>query len=658
MIETMKVSPTALRPPRGILSAVQAFSIVICLSLLSLFSPIFAEEILEYHLDVEVLEDGTIEGTERILIIVDHQAVRLGIYRDYETAYYPNHKRIETPYQIISVTRDGAPEHYWTEAVGNDTLRLLTGAEQDFAANYLPKGVAQYEIKWRSKNHIRSFKEYDELYYNVTGNGWNFPMERVSARVTLPAGVSIIQAASYYGVMGSTFSGIEVSRSENTIEFRAARALNKGEGLTIAVGFTPDVVENKGFVAGPIDHFNNGVLARLPNIFSSASIPLLISASALFLFYAAVWFFAVRGKTMARAIGIQYYPPAELSVGDVMALAHRRVIDPMRVMNVTLIDLAVRGYLTFDSKGIRRHFRGLADLPADEDEKQLLMKLFGWRKSLNEYAHAQILFKAPPLQAYLALTQYVEALQERRKKHITKHNSWLTLGILMALAILYAYPKSSGENIATAIMVVILCFVALFTYIYTMGEGKDWRLSEKMYHWLFGLFFFPPFLLMVPFLVGSLTMTSAVFGFALAGLLNVAVFILFAYLFEKPKEPSVLLVQQVQALRDKMEIADKARYEILPSEEFEYLLPYAIIFGIDEGWVTQFVEVNEGYQPKWFRERSFNANSYRTSLSQIRDLTTSKGSSGSFGGSSRGSSGRGGGGSSGGGSGGGGGGGR
>lgn len=655
MREQTEDFPSTLRPMWGFLRTVQVFCVVLSLSLLS---PLFAEEILEYHLDVEVLADGTIEGTERILIIVDHQAVRLGIYRDYETAYYPNHKRIETPYQIISVTRDGAPEHYWTEAVGKDTMRLLTGAEQNLAANYLPKGVAQYEIKWRSENHIRSFKEYDELYYNVTGNGWKFPINQVSARVTLPAGASIIQAASYYGKMGSTLRGVEVSRSDNTIEFRAARALNSGEGLTIAVGFTPDVVEKQGFVAGPIDHFNNGILERLPTIFSSTSIPFLVSASVLFLFYLGVWFFVARGKT-SHAIGIQYYPPAELSVGDVMALAHRRVIEPMRVINVTLIDLAVRGYVTFDTKGIRRNFRGLSDLPADEDEKHLLMKLFGWRKSLSDYAHAQILFKTPPLQAYLALTQHTEALQARRKKHITNHNGWLTIGILIALVILYCYPKSPGENLATAIMVFILGFVALFVYIYTMGEGKDWRLGDQLFHWIFALFFFPPFLLMVPFLVGSLEITPAVFGFAIAGLLNVAVFILFAYLFERPKEPSVLLVQQVQALREKMEITDKARYQILPPEEFEYLLPYAIIFGIDQGWVSNFMDANRGYQPKWYRERQFNAHSYRASLNQTSGFAQPSGLSGSsFGGSSRSSSGSGGGGSSGGGSGGGGGGGR
>src|SRR5699024_12291236 len=60
----------------------------------------------------------------------------------------------------------------------------------------------------------------------------------------------------------------------------------------------------------------------------------------------------------------------------------------------------------------------------------------------------------------------------------SNHNGWLTIGILIALAILYCYPKSPGENLATAIMVFILGFVALFVYIYTI-DRKSTRLNSS-----------------------------------------------------------------------------------------------------------------------------------------------------------------------------------
>ena len=48
------------------------------------------------------------------------------------------------------------------------------------------------------------FADHDELYWNVTGNGWGFPIDRASARVVLPADVppADVRMEAYTGAAG------------------------------------------------------------------------------------------------------------------------------------------------------------------------------------------------------------------------------------------------------------------------------------------------------------------------------------------------------------------------------------------------------------------------------------------------------------------------
>ena len=51
----------------------------------------------------------------------------------------------------------------------------------------LPHGEHTYELVYRTDRQMGFFADHDELYWNVTGNGWDFPIDRATARVVLPA---------------------------------------------------------------------------------------------------------------------------------------------------------------------------------------------------------------------------------------------------------------------------------------------------------------------------------------------------------------------------------------------------------------------------------------------------------------------------------------
>jgi hypothetical protein len=47
----------------------------------------------------------------------------------------------------------------------------------------IPNGVHQYEIVYKTRNQIGFYDNYDEIYWNVTGNEWDFPIQQVSCQV-------------------------------------------------------------------------------------------------------------------------------------------------------------------------------------------------------------------------------------------------------------------------------------------------------------------------------------------------------------------------------------------------------------------------------------------------------------------------------------------
>jgi hypothetical protein len=61
-------------------------------------------------------------------------------------------------------------------------------------------------LRYRAENGLRFFEDHDELYWNVTGDEWDVPIEAASARIELPPGATGIRAIPVYGRLPSTES--------------------------------------------------------------------------------------------------------------------------------------------------------------------------------------------------------------------------------------------------------------------------------------------------------------------------------------------------------------------------------------------------------------------------------------------------------------------
>jgi len=294
-------------------------------------SPLAAQRTLvieSFQAELRVEANGDVQVTETLR--PRFQGSWNGIIRDLSLEHRTAQDRRERlDLELVGITDDAGQElRYEANNQGPWTRRFqiwVPGAQD---------ATRTVVIRYAVHNAIRFFEEgsdvgpLDELYWNVTGNGWEVPIERAGARVTLPAGVAPGQWAGYTGASGSTESAVRIVPGEESVAFTATRPLGPGEGLTVAVGWPPGAVARP---PGP------SLVGRGLGRWAPLALPFLVFG----------W--ALRGwrrtgkDPKARAIAVQYEPPPNLGPAEVGTLLDHRA--DMHDITATLVDLAVRGFV-------------------------------------------------------------------------------------------------------------------------------------------------------------------------------------------------------------------------------------------------------------------------------------------------------------------------
>ena len=85
-------------------------------------------------------------------------------------------------------------------------------------------------LHYRALNGLRFFPDHDELYWNVTGDEWDVPIEAAAARIELPAAARGVRAIAFNGAYGSTASDAKVDLDTTTIRVTMPHPLGFHEG--------------------------------------------------------------------------------------------------------------------------------------------------------------------------------------------------------------------------------------------------------------------------------------------------------------------------------------------------------------------------------------------------------------------------------------------
>lgn len=230
-----------------------------------------AEQILDYKSEIEIKKDSTMIVEETITVYSTGDEIKRGIYRDFPTQYKDKHgNKYNVGFEILSIKRDGKNEDYHTEKMKNG-IRIYIGNSN----TYLSPGYYTYTIKYQTNRQIGYFEDHDELYWNVTGNGWVFDIQNATAIVHLPEKTDMneVEYEAYTGKQGETKKNYtaSVNKRNNTVTFNITNTLKSNEGLTIVVEFEKGIVHEPTFEE-KLQYFlsdNKGVLIggiRINNI--------------------------------------------------------------------------------------------------------------------------------------------------------------------------------------------------------------------------------------------------------------------------------------------------------------------------------------------------------------------------------------------------------
>jgi Predicted membrane protein (DUF2207) len=234
-------------------------------------------------------------------------------------------------------------------------------------------------LRYRVANGLRFFDEHDELYWNVTGDEWDVPIESTSAQVRLPEGTTGIRAVAFRGARGSTEQAAVRVEPEG-VRVETTRPLAFREGLTIVVGWNPGIVHRPTAV----ERTASAVYSNVP-----LAIPPLV-------FFGMLWLWRARGRDPELAsIATQYEPPDQMTPAELGTLIDGK--PDMRDITATIVDLAVRGFVhitetetehlfglysskdyTFELKKQRGEWGGLKS-----HERAMLEAMFGSRASVS-----------------------------------------------------------------------------------------------------------------------------------------------------------------------------------------------------------------------------------------------------------------------------------
>lgn len=303
-----------------------------CFLLLLISGPGFAlEKILDYHSDVQIQQDGSIEVSETIRVNAEGNNIRRGIYRDFPTSYTDkrgNYYKVD--FEVLSVTRDDRPEPWHSDTRVNG-VRTYIGSENV----RLSPGQYTYRLSYKTTRQIGFFDDYDELYWNVTGNGWMFPIDHASATISIPESIdsSDFRTAFYTGSSGSTAQNARSQiLSGQSVEFETTRGLEPYEGLTVAVGWPKGLINQPGTQQKILWFFKD----------NGSATALLLGLLAAFGWYYRSW--KTHGKDPKKGVIIPLFEPP-----DGISPAGVSYIDKMRFNKRTfpaaIISLAVKGYL-------------------------------------------------------------------------------------------------------------------------------------------------------------------------------------------------------------------------------------------------------------------------------------------------------------------------
>ncbi|PST23654.1 DUF2207 domain-containing protein [Rhizobium sp. JAB6] len=557
------------------------FFLALCL-LLCTTAVTAAELITNFDQAIALHRDGSMRVVETISVNAEGQNIRRGIFRDFPLVMTDaGGRQIEVDFKVVSVERDGQPEDWRSERISGGE-RIYIGK----ADRILNPGPHTFRLTYDTNRQMRYFGDHDELYWNVTGNGWLFPILNAKATVTLPDGVQPQQLAFFTGQFGATGKNANASQQGNIAIFATTRPLAAAEGLTIAIKLA------KGAITPPSDSQQWGWFLR-DHLDTTIAIGGLIL---LFAYYMRSWIAVGRDPSPGVMVP-RWDPPDGISPALMNYIDNRGFAGSgWTAFSATAIDLAVRGYVILDDLKekvvIRPTGKAGGDLSGGD---KVLMQAVGPSAPL-------VIDRENGEAVQLLGSKFRSAIEGDHRGEYYKANSlYVIAGIVLSILILASVVIFGRLHENVLPLIITPGFLSIFVTIFASSIGRRFRrhsasLAQRIFSVLIFAFF------------GFVFVSIAVSGFAAAvvplweaGLLPLvaaivgifALNVVFYFLMGAPTPLGRKMMDGIAGLRQYLTLAERDRMNMqgapqMSPQHFEKLLPYAVALGVEKPWSSAF----------------------------------------------------------------------
>ncbi len=573
-----------------------------------------AEEVINrYHSEIRVSASGEMEVTETIEVNAEGNRIRHGIFRDFPLTFLDREgQTAHVDFTLLGVKRDGEDEPYKTEDIDNG-IRIYAGSA-DFD---VPEGRHVYEFRYRTDRQIRYFDDHDELYWNVTGNGWLFPIEAASADVEMPAPVTREGVTFYTGEYGSRDKDARiVSMSGNRVSFATTRPLSQGEGLSIVIS------QPKGAIAAP-----GG--AEQARWFLRDNLGAIIAGTGfvvVFLYYFLSW--SKVGRDPPAGVMVpRWDPPGGLSPALINYVDNKGFSGQgWTALSASALQLAVKGYITLedlDSSIVLKRTAKAPEGPLPKGEDVLLA-------TIDQKGGTFRIDKDNGLAVQSMGNRFRSAIEkEHRGKYYLNNSGYVFGGVALSLVFLagaFFFAHLTEDVIALGFGLIMVAIMG-GSVLGSLGRvfSRSGSLVSKVFSVIaLGVVGFIAFSVLSIIVISAGETSAGIGGMPLlvaAGgivLLNV----LFFFLMGAPTPLGRTLMDGIEGFRTYMTLAEKDRMNMAGAPQmspahYETLLPYAVALGVEKPWSDAFNRwlltaaaagaAASAYHPAWYAGSSFDS---------------------------------------------------
>jgi uncharacterized membrane protein YgcG len=561
-----------------------AARIALALALL-LFGPTAAdaqtERILDFLSDVELQPDSRLEVNETIRFRVLGTQIRHGINRDFPTDYPgPWGSRSTTGFVLEDASLDG-------DAVATQVSRLENGVRIRIGDpdRLVPPGIHTYTIRYLTWWQVSFAPDEDGLDWNVTGNGWTWPIDRAELRLHGLDGLVWNKVRVFTGPQGSRARDARIiAQAPGFLDVVTTGPLSVHEGLTVAATFPKGVLQQPSQLQVAA-HWAGDNLAVFPSFLGVVGIGFYVG-----------WLFLYGAARPPAVIVPQFAPPSGFSAAMVGYLEDKRLSD--RDFSAGIVGLAVARHLKLiHGDGTYRLVRQEGGRPVTDLESRFERVLFRADDELAISATDQSrIVDAGSALANFLRSAVMPALLYREPRNVRPALAIAALTIAFTLAALaIEFGAFAG---VLAFMIGLAALGALLLVLSALAGGRG--------HWV-------PAVIGLPLLaIGLLVAKASGLSLFLVALFVAATAALAAASFSRLTIPTAegwKRRDEIEGLKLFLGVAEADRLRVLNPPDFtpalyEKLLPYAVALGVEMVWSRRFAAALAAsqiqYQPDWY----------------------------------------------------------